>query len=315
MFVFHDFDLTWRSPKFSVIIYSAIPFLCWVRERREVLLVAFELNPDPGFLSKQALVIRRDIIHMLGQAGSGHTGGSLSMTDLITALYFAELKHDPARPNWPDRDRFLLSKGHGAPALYAILARTGYFSVEILSTLRQHGSMLQGHPDMNKTPGIECSTGSLGQGLSMACGMAVAARLRESDPAYRVYTLLGDGELNEGQVWEAAMSAAHYGLDNLCAMVDYNGLQIDGETCKVNSLEPLADKWKAFGWNVISINGHDVNEILSAFGRARLTARQPTVILAKTVKGKGVSFIENQAGWHGIAPKPDEVKKALEELR
>ncbi len=275
----------------------------------------YELNPDPVFLSRQALIIRRDIINMLGRAGSGHTGGSLSITDLITALYFAELKHEPARPNWPDRDRFLLSKGHGAPALYAALARTGYFSVETLSTLRQLGSILQGHPDMNKTPGIECSTGSLGQGLSLSCGMAMAARLRESGPAYRVYTLLGDGELNEGQIWEAAMSAAHYGLDNLCALVDCNGLQIDGETCRIMNSEPLADKWKAFGWNVISINGHDFNEILSALGRARVAARQPTVILAKTVKGKGVSFIENQVNWHGVAPKPDEVRKALEELK
>lgn len=275
----------------------------------------YELNPDPVFLSRQALIIRRDIINMLGRAGSGHTGGSLSITDLITALYFAELKHEPARPNWPDRDRFLLSKGHGAPALYAALARTGYFSVEKLSTLRQLGSILQGHPDMNKTPGIECSTGSLGQGLSLSCGMAMAARLRESGPAYRVYTLLGDGELNEGQIWEAAMSAAHYGLDNLCALVDCNGLQIDGATCRIMNLEPLADKWKAFGWNVITINGHGFNDILSALGQARAAARQPTVILAKTVKGKGVSFIENQVNWHGIAPKPDEVKQALEELK
>lgn len=269
---------------------------------------------DPKFLSQQALQIRRDIVTMLGAAGSGHTGGSLSMADLVTVLYFAELRHDPLQPRWPERDRFVLSKGHGAPALYAVLARTGYFSPEVLPTLRKLDSILQGHPDMNKTPGVEMSTGSLGQGLSAACGMAAAARDRAGRTAYRVYALLGDGEMDEGQVWEAAMSAAHYRLSNLCALVDRNGLQIDGSVCDVMGLEPLADKWRAFNWNVLEIDGHDHAGILAALAAARSETSRPTVLLARTVKGKGVSFTENQVCWHGVAPDGKQVCQMLDEL-
>jgi transketolase len=275
----------------------------------------YPLNRDLALLAEKALVIRRDIVAMLGAAGSGHTGGSLSMTDLITVLYYAELKHDPANPQWPLRDRFILSKGHAAPALYSVLARTGYFSPDLLSTLRKMGSTLQGHPDMNKTPGVNMSTGSLGQGLSIACGMAAAARLDKSNPPYRVYAIMGDGEQEEGQVWEAAMSAAHYGLSNLCAIVDANGLQIDGPVCQVMNVEPLADKWKAFNWNVLSIDGHDYVQILNALDQARACTDSPTVIIAKTTKGKGVSFAENQVCWHGVAPNSDQVCQALDELK
>lgn len=273
---------------------------------------------DLAFLAEKALALRRDIIETLGLAGSGHTGGSLSIVDLLTVLYYQEMKHNPLDPHWPERDRFVLSKGHAAPALYAILAETGYFPKENLKSLRKLGSMLQGHPDMNKTPGIEVSTGSLGQGLSMACGMAMAARLNSSEknrPAGRVYALLGDGELDEGQVWEAAMSAAHYQLSNLCVLVDRNGLQIDGETCSVMNLEPLADKWKAFGWNTLAINGHDYAEIQTALAQARRETESPTVIIAKTVKGKGVSFTENQVCWHGVTPNEEQVCLALDELK
>lgn len=274
----------------------------------------FALNRDPKFISQQALLIRRDIVSMLAAAGSGHTGGSLSCADLLATLYFAELRHDPARPDWPERDRFILSKGHGAPALYSVLARTGYFPLETLSTLRKLGSMLQGHPDMNKTPGVEMSTGSLGQGLSVACGLAAAGRAPAAKPAYRVYALLGDGELDEGQVWEAAMSASHYGLSNLCALVDRNGLQIDGATRDVLSLDPLADKWKDFNWHVLEIDGHNYVQILSALDAARQETGRPTVIVAKTVKGKGVTFTENQVCWHGIAPNQEQACRALDEL-
>ncbi len=277
--------------------------------------MVFPKNPDPTLLAREALTIRRDIVEMLSRAGSGHTGGSLSIVDLLAVLYYAELKHDPARPDWPERDRFVLSKGHAAPALYSVLARTGYFPVEKLVTLRKLNSILQGHPDMNKTPGVEMSTGSLGQGLSVACGMAAMARLAPGPPAYRVYALLGDGELNEGQVWEGAMSAAHYGLNNLCALVDKNGLQIDGETCAIMNVDPVADKWRAFGWNVVTLDGHDYGQILSGFKAARAETEKPTVLIAKTVKGKGVSFTENQVCWHGIAPDHEQVCLALDELK
>ena len=274
----------------------------------------FPLNRDLEFLARQALTIRRDVVTMLGAAGSGHTGGSLSLADLLAVLYFAELRHDPAEPRLPDRDRFVLSKGHGAPALYSALARTGYFSPELLPTLRKLGSILQGHPDMNKTPGVEMSTGSLGQGLSVACGMAAAARDESGRAAYRVYALLGDGELDEGQVWEAAMSAAHYRLSNLCALVDRNGLQIDGCVQDVMNIEPLADKWRAFNWNTLVCDGHDYAQILSALDAARAETNRPTVILAATVKGKGVSFTENQVCWHGVAPNQEQVCQMLDEL-
>jgi len=277
--------------------------------------MAYSLNRDLAFLAAQALTIRRDIVSMLGAAGSGHTGGSLSVTDLLTVLYFAELKHDPTNPQWENRDRLVLSKGHAAPALYAALARTGYFPPAELATLRKFGSRLQGHPDMHKTPGVNMSTGSLGQGLSIACGMAVAARQSQGKTAYRVYAVMGDGEQEEGQVWEAAMSAAHFGLSNLCALVDANGLQIDGPVCQVMNIEPLAAKWAAFNWNVIGIDGHDYAQILKALDAARAETSRPTVIIAKTTKGKGVSFAENQVCWHGVAPNQEQVCLAMDELK
>jgi transketolase len=277
--------------------------------------MAYPLNRDLSFLADKALTIRRDIVSMLGAAGSGHTGGSLSVTDLLTVLYFAEMRHDPAQPQWAERDRFVLSKGHAAPALYATLARSGYFPPETLSTLRKFGSMLQGHPDMNKTPGVNISTGSLGQGLSVACGMAVAARQAKGAPLFRVYVAMGDGEMEEGQVWEGAMSAAHYGLGNLCALVDANGLQIDGPVCQVMNVEPIADKWRAFNWNVICIDGHNYAQILDALDQAKKVTTRPTVIVAKTTKGKGISFTENQVCWHGVAPNQEQVCQALDELK
>jgi transketolase len=277
--------------------------------------LAFSLQRDPLLIAKQAMTMRRDVVAMLGAAGSGHTGGSLSCVDILATLYMAELRHDPANPKWPQRDRFILSKGHAAPALYAILARTGYFSADHLPTLRKFNSILQGHPDMNKTPGVEMSTGSLGQGLSVGCGMAAMAFDAARCPAYRVYVLLGDGELNEGQVWEAAMSAAHFQLGNLCALIDKNGLQIDGATCSVMNVDPVDDKWRAFGWNVISVNGHDYGQLLEGLAAARAETRRPSVIIANTMKGKGVSFMENQVCWHGIAPDNGQVCQALDELK
>jgi len=264
------------------------------------------------YLAEKAREIRRDIVTMLAESGSGHPGGSLSAADIVTVLYYHEMRVDPQQPGWPERDRFVLSKGHGAPVLYAALARKGYFPVEDLLTLRKLGSPLQGHPDMNKVPGVDMSTGSLGQGLAAVNGMALAARLDGS--SRRVYALLGDGELNEGMVWEAAMAAAHYKLDNLAAFVDYNGLQIDGPITKVMSPEPIADKWRAFGWHTLEIDGHSLPEIIAALAEAKQTKSRPTMIVAKTVKGKGVSFMENQEDWHGVAPKPDELALALAEL-
>ncbi|MEW6517415.1 MAG: transketolase [candidate division FCPU426 bacterium] len=273
------------------------------------------LQRDPAAIAKLALTLRRDIVEMLGAAGSGHTGGSLSCADILATLFTAELRYDPANPKWPQRDRFILSKGHAAPALYAVLARSGFFSPDHLRTLRKLNSILQGHPDMNKTPGVEMSTGSLGQGLSVGCGMAAMAFDAARRAAYRVYVLLGDGELNEGQVWEAAMSAAHHRLGNLCAVIDRNGLQIDGETCSVMNTDPLDEKWRAFGWNVIPANGHDYRQLLAALEVARAETQRPSVIIAQTVKGKGVSFTENQACWHGIAPDQEQVCQALDELK
>lgn len=263
-------------------------------------------------LEAQAKQIRRDIITMIGAAGSGHPGGSLSAADIVTALYFYVMKNDPERPDWPDRDRFILSKGHGAPVLYAALAQRGYFLKEELLTLRKLGSILQGHPDMRKVPGVEMSTGSLGQGLSAAVGMALAAKLDKK--SHRIYVLLGDGEIQEGMIWEAAMAAAHFKLDNIVAFLDHNGMQIDGPTRDIMCPEPLTDKWRAFGWHVVDIDGHNMAEILAAVEMAHLTSGKPTMIIAKTVKGKGVSFMENQVGWHGVAPKPEEVTLALKEL-
>ena len=264
-------------------------------------------------LEAMAKKIRRHIVEMIGRAGSGHPGGSLSATDIVTCLYFNILRYDPVNPKWLDRDRFILSKGHAAPVLYSALAEAGYIPVESLSTLRKINSILQGHADSHHTPGVELTAGSLGQGLSFSIGVALAGRL--SSKTYRVYTLLGDGECDEGQVWEAAMAAAHFKVDNLTAIVDNNGLQIDGWNKDVMSLDPFTDKWKAFGWHVIEIDGHRIPQILEAFKEAQSVKGKPSVIIAHTIKGKGVSFMENQAGFHGKAPNAEQVKIALEELK
>jgi len=263
-------------------------------------------------LNKIALQIRRDVLLMTTKAGSGHPGGSLSSAEIIACLYFHHLRYDPENPTWEDRDRFILSKGHSCPAVYAALAMTGFFPREALWTLRKVGSILQGHPDMKKTPGIETSTGSLGQGLSIGIGMALAARLDKK--SYRVYVLLGDGELDEGQIWEAAMASAHYNLDNLLAIVDYNGIQLDGATRQIMDLEPLVEKWRAFGWHVIEIDGHNVRQILDALDAAERIKGRPTVIIAHTIKGKGISFMEHQVKYHGKALTEEELEKALREL-
>ncbi|MCL4426449.1 MAG: transketolase [Firmicutes bacterium] len=264
------------------------------------------------YLEEKARTLRRHIIRMLAEAGSGHPGGSLSAADIVTALYFRVLRLDPRNPAWPERDRFVLSKGHAAPALYAALAERGFFPVEDLWGLRKLSSHLQGHPDMRKTPGVEASTGSLGQGLAMANGMALAGKLDRKD--YRVYALIGDGEMEEGEIWEAAMAASHYRLDNLTVFLDYNGLQIDGPTSQVMSTEPVEEKWRSFRWNVIPIDGHDFGQILTAIEQAREHLGQPTMIVARTIKGKGVSFMENAVGWHGNAPTREQAQKALAEL-
>lgn len=263
-------------------------------------------------LQQKAATLRRHVIRMIAQAGSGHPGGSLSSADIIAVIYFHELRIDPLNPHWPDRDRFVLSKGHAAPVLYAALAERGFFPVEELDQLRRLGSRLQGHPDMRKVPGVEISTGSLGQGLSAANGMALAGKIDRR--SYRVYVLLGDGENQEGQVWEAAMLAAHYRLDNLVAIVDHNRLQIDGPIAEVLSPEPLAQKWRAFGWAVQEIDGHNLEEIIDALDKARNTRGQPSLLLANTIKGKGCSFMENQVGWHGTAPSREQAEQALAEL-
>jgi transketolase len=260
----------------------------------------------------KAYRIREHVLKMISKAGSGHPGGSLSCVDIVTALYFHVLNHDPKNPNWPDRDRFVLSKGHAAPTVYAALAESGYLSLEELENLRKVNSTIQGHPDKNRTPGIEMSAGSLGQGLSVANGIALAGKI--NDKNYRVYVLLGDGECDEGQIWEAAMTSAHYKLDNLIAIVDRNGLQIDGPTEKIMCLEPLAEKWRAFGWRVIEVDAYDIKEILRAFNVAKNTRGEPTVIIAHSIKGKGVSFMEWIKDFHGRAPTQTELEKALNEL-
>ena len=267
---------------------------------------------DISFLKVKAKEIRKSIVSMITEAKSGHPGGSLSATDILTALYFSEMNVDPANPKMEGRDRFVLSKGHAAPAIYATLAEKGYFSKDELMTLRKFGSRLQGHPDMKKLPGIEISTGSLGQGLSVANGMALNAKMFNEN--YRTYVILGDGEVQEGQIWEAAMTAAHYKLNNLCAFLDNNNLQIDGNVSEIMGVEPLDKKWEAFGWNVIKIDGHDFEQILSALDKARECKDKPTMVIAKTIKGKGVSFMENVCGFHGVAPTAEELEKALAEL-
>lgn len=261
-------------------------------------------------LQEKARNLRVDIIRMLHRSKSGHTGGSLSVIDMVTVLYYHKMRHRSEDPHWPGRDRLILSKGHAAPAQYVALADSGYFPKEDLKMLRQLGSHLQGHPDSKGTPGVEVCTGSLGQGLSMASGMALGLRLDKSES--RVYAILGDGELQEGQVWEAVMAASHYRLDNICILIDANGLQIDGEVAKVMNVEPIASKFSAFGCNVIEIDGHDIAAIIAALAEAENTKGRPTAIVARTVKGKGVSFFENKASYHGVTPSDEELPKALE---
>lgn len=264
-------------------------------------------------LQKKALGIRKNIIEMIYSASSGHPGGALSMTELVTALYFSELKNiSVENPKNEDRDRLILSKGHGSAALYAVLAEKGFIPKENLKSFRKIDSNLQGHPDMNKISGVDMSSGSLGQGLSVANGIAIAGKLNKKN--YRVYCIMGDGEIEEGQVWEAAMSSSHYKLDNICVIVDNNNLQIDGTIDKVMSPYPIDKKFESFGFNVINIDGHNFNEILEAFEKARSTKGKPTAIIAKTIKGKGVSFMENNAGWHGKAPNEEEYNIAIKEL-
>ena len=267
---------------------------------------------DKAKLSHMANEIRKGIVTAVHAAKAGHPGGSLSAAELFAYLYFEEMNIDPTDPKNPDRDRFVLSKGHTAPGWYATLANRGYFPLEDLKTLRQIGSYLQGHPDMKHIPGVDMSSGSLGQGISAAVGMALSAKM--SGKSYRVYTLLGDGEIQEGQVWEAAMFAGFRKLDNLVVIVDNNGLQIDGKTADVMPTEPLDQKLKAFGWHVLSVDGHDLAGLTAAFAQAKTLTGAPTMILAKTIKGKGVSFMENQAGWHGKAPNAEQYQQARQEL-
>ena len=268
---------------------------------------------DIKTLEKTASEVRIGVVRAIHNAGSGHPGGSLSAADIVTALYFDEMNIDPEHPDMDGRDKFILSKGHAGPVQYSALAARGYFDMEEFMTLRKLGSKFQGHPDMRKVPGIEMSTGSLGQGFSAAGGMAMANKLDGNDG--RIYVLLGDGEIQEGIVWEASMSAAHNKLDNLVGILDHNGLQIDGRNEDVMTVAPVADKFAAFGWNVINIDGHDFAQILDAFSKARECTGRPTMIIAETVKGKGVSFMENEAGWHGKAPDEEQTKQAIAELR
>jgi transketolase len=271
-----------------------------------------KFNLSTAELKEMARQLRRHVITMIATAGSGHPGGSLSAADIITALYFKVLHHDPKSPEWPDRDRFILSKGHAAPILYAALAEAGYFPVAELVTLRKLDSRLQGHTDRKFTPGVEMSAGSLGMGLSFAVGVALAARL--NCKAYRTYVLISDGECEEGQTWEAGLSAAQFKLDNLIAIVDYNGIQLSGRTCDIMNLEPFARKWQAFGWHTIDIDGHDFDQILSTCQGTESVKGKPTVIVAHTIKGKGVSFMENNVAFHGKAPTWEEAERALKEL-
>ena len=265
-----------------------------------------------SMLKEKARDIRLGALEAVYSASSGHPGGSLSIADILAYLYFEEMNIDPANPKDENRDRFVLSKGHTAPALYATLALRGYFSCDMLKTLRQADSFLQGHPDMKHTPGVDMTTGSLGLGISAACGMALSAKIY--DKSYRVYTILGDGELEEGQVWEASMFAAHYKLDNLCAFIDFNGLQIDGKITDVMNPTPIDKKFEAFGWNVISIDGNNLEEIEAAVLAAKACKGKPTAVVCHTTKGKGVSFMENQVGWHGAAPNKEQYEQAVSEI-
>ena len=266
---------------------------------------------DVERLEEQAVQLRRDIVEMIHAAKAGHPGGSLSAVDMITALYFHVMRIDPQNPRREDRDRFGLSKGHACPALYAALARRGFFDPKHLTTLRQYHSILQGHPDMNKTPGIDISSGSLGNGLAIGVGMAMSGRLHHQD--YMTYVMLGDGEVQEGMVWEAAMAAHHHDLGNLVAIVDCNGVQINGWVNEIMTVEPLADKWRAFGWNVVEVNGHNMKDLLTVLHTAK-TMRHPTVILMRTVKGRGVSFMEDDCKWHGNSPSDEELVQAILEI-
>lgn len=263
-------------------------------------------------LEEQALQLRQDIISMIHTAKAGHPGGSLSAVEMVTALYFHVLNIDPENPQMPDRDRFILSKGHCCPVLYAALARRGFFDPAILNTLRQYHSILQGHPDMNKVPGLDMSAGSLGNGLSVGVGMALSAKLHKQD--YTTYVMLGDGEIQEGMVWEAAMAASHHDLKNLVAIVDCNGVQINGWVNDIMTVEPLADKWRAFGFKVVEVNGHNMKDVLTALHTAK-TMRHPTAILMRTVKGKGVSFMEDDCLWHGAAPDEQQLVEAISQIK
>lgn len=267
---------------------------------------------DLVLLKKSANEIRKSIIKMVSAANSGHPGGSLSIADILSVLYFHEMNIDPKNPKMANRDRLILSKGHASPGIYGALAEKGYFSKDLLTTFRSYGSILQGHPDMKKVPGVDMSTGSLGQGLSVANGIALSERVSEEN--YRTYVIMGDGEIQEGQVWEAAMTSAHYKIDTICAILDNNNLQIDGNCDKIKGIEPLDKKWESFGWNVIHIDGHNMESIISGLNAARECKGKPTILIAKTIKGKGVSFMEGVCGFHGVAPNKEETIKALEEL-
>ena len=267
---------------------------------------------NPQELAERSKQIRRHIIEMIGEAKSGHPGGSLSAVELLVTLYWDVMRHDPANPRWPARDRFILSKGHAAPVLYAVMAECGYCPVDELKTLRKMGSIYQGHPDVRFLPVLEASTGSLGQGLSLALGMGSAFKLDGLDS--RAYVMLGDGESQEGQIWEAAMYGGYHKVDNVCVIVDYNKIQLDGFVKDILDVAPLADKWRAFGWHTIVIDGHDLLQVKAAFVEAAATKGKPTCIVANTIKGKGVSFMENNPKWHGVAPSPQEVELALKEL-
>jgi transketolase len=264
------------------------------------------------YLQSKAKLVRMDCLQTIHAACSGHPGGALSAADIVTALYFNVMKIDPSRPDWPERDRFIMSKGHASALWYSCLAERGFFKVAELSTFRQINSRLQGHPDMRKTPGIDMTTGSLGQGLSIGVGMAIGAKMKKA--GFRVFVLLGDGELDEGQVWEAALAASKYGLDNLIAVIDRNELQLDGTTEEIMPLEPLAAKWMAFGWNIVELDGNDMEQLIEGFKGAVAGCGKPTVIIAKTVKGRGVSFMEGNLSWHGRAPSDEELSQALCEL-
>lgn len=263
-------------------------------------------------IEKKAYLIRKGILSAVYHAASGHPGGSLSIADLLAVLYFEEMRIDPEKPTDPDRDRLVLSKGHCSPALYSALSERGYFDKSLIETFRHSDSILQGHPDMKHIPGVDMTTGSLGLGISAACGMALSGKIDKKD--YRVYAILGDGEIEEGQVWEAAMYAAHYKLDNLCIFVDINGLQIDGSTAEVMNSSPLDKKYEAFGWHVITIDGHNYDEIRNAIAEAKTVKGQPTAVMMKTTKGKGVSYMENAVEWHGAAPKKEQYEQAISEL-